>query len=101
MEATNQTQAQARGRSALNIPEETAMSGSACLPQVMEVSDDLVTVNEQTEPSPPPTLESQLQMHYHYMRREMGYDHPRAIQTLLQNAQNEQEAELIRANAVV
>ena len=85
----------------METPEESAMSGSACLPQVMEVSDDLTMVNEQMVPSPTPTLEDQLKMHYHYMRQQMGYDHPRAIQTLLQNAQNEQEADLIRANAVV
>ena len=86
----------------METPEDSAMSGSACLPQVMELSDDLTPVNpELMVPPPTPTLEDQLKMHYHYMRREMGYDHPRAIQTLLQNAQNEMEADLIRANAVL
>ena len=101
-ELMSQNPARARAKSAMEAPEDPATSGSARLPQVMELSEDLTPVNQMLMiPTPTPTLEDQLKMHYQFLVGKMNYTHQDAIQTLLERAQNEMEAEVIRRNAVL
>ena len=80
----------------MTAPEESTMSGSARSPRAAELPEKLPQAAETMSQEQLATMEDQLARNYQFLVTNLRMTHEQAVNSLLAQAQNEMERDVIK-----